>query len=43
MTKIERKKKEKRGNNDEREATETLPGLVIFSLSTDKGTVKINY
>ena len=31
------------GDRDENDRKETLPGLVIISLSTDEGKIKVNY
>ena len=42
-TKIERNMKGKRGNDDEKENKELLPGLVIINITTNKGKAEINY
>ena len=43
VTKIKKNMKGKRGNDDEKENKELLPGLVIINLTTNKGRVEINY
>ncbi|MEK7148515.1 MAG: hypothetical protein AAB770_01220, partial [Patescibacteria group bacterium] len=43
ITKIQKKSKDKDGNDEHEEAKETFPGLRILKLVTEKGVVKVDY